>query len=67
MGSAPEKHVAILLVFLAGLCGAVYGFFQLVLSHDYDFAAPQAAGGLALIAWVLFHPARVPESASLEP
>lgn len=51
------------LVFAAGLCAAVYGVVMLVLSRHVGPAAAQAAGGLALIGWVIFHPARAAEPA----
>ena len=55
------KHLALLAVFGAGLVAAVFGFVRLVLVQDLDVASVQAAGGLSLVAWVIFHPARVPE------
>lgn len=57
------KHVALWLVFLAGLGTAVYGVYLLLGLRHLEAASLQAAGGLALIAWVIFHPARVPEDA----
>lgn len=52
------KHLGMLLVFAAGFAAAVYGVAMLVLDRDLDAASAQAAGGLALVAWVIFHPAR---------
>lgn len=63
MRGAPEKYAAMGLVFAAGLCAAVYGVVMLVLSRHVGPAAAQAAGGLALIGWVIFHPARAAEPA----
>ena len=59
MPQAVVKHVALWLVFLVGLSAAVYGFYLLVGLRHVEFAAVQSAGGLALVAWVIFHPARV--------
>jgi hypothetical protein len=59
MRPAPEKHLALWTVFLAGVLAAVYGIYLLVGLRHVGLAAGDAAGGLALIAWVMFHPARV--------
>jgi len=58
MRSAVEKHVALWLVFAAGLVAAIYGVYLLLGLQHLELAAAQAAGGLALIAWVIFHPTR---------
>ena len=58
MGPAPEKHIALWTVFFAGVLAAVYGFYLLLGLHHLALASAQAAGGLSLIAWVMFHPAR---------
>jgi hypothetical protein len=58
-----EKHVALWLVFLAGLGAAIYGVYLLLGLRHVELAAAQVGGGLALVAWVIFHPARVPEDA----
>ena len=65
MGRSPWRYVALLAVFVIGVLAGVYGFAMLVLLRDLDVALAQAAGGLALVAWVIFHPARVPEHAQL--
>jgi hypothetical protein len=62
MAQAPEKHLALWLVFAAGLVASVYGVYQLLGLRNVGLGAAQAAGGLALIAWVIFHPARAPEN-----
>lgn len=67
MRGAPEKYVAISLVFLAGVAAAVYGVFLLLTDRHVETASLEAAGGFALLAWVIFHPARVPEHPGLEP
>lgn len=46
------------LVFLSGLLAGVSGVALLVLDVDEPFAGPATAGGLALVAWVIFHPRR---------
>jgi hypothetical protein len=58
MPQALEKHLALWTVFVSGLGAAVYGIYLLVGLRHVGLAAVQAAGGLALIAWVMFHPAR---------
>jgi hypothetical protein len=55
-------HVGLWLVFAAGVVAAVAGVALLLLSHDPDISAAEAAGGFALVAWVIFHPARAPET-----
>jgi len=49
---------AVWLVFLSGVLAGVSGVALLVLDVDEPFAAPATAGGLALVAWVIFHPRR---------
>ncbi len=51
--------ITVWLVFLSGLLAGVSGVALLVLDLDEPFAGPAAAGGLALVAWVIFHPQRV--------
>lgn len=63
MAGASLKHLGMLLVFAVGFAAAVYGVAMLVLLRDLDSASVQAAGGLALVGWVIFHPARAPEGA----
>ena len=46
------------LVFVSGLLAGVSGVALLVLGLDEPFAASATAGGLALVAWVVFHPRR---------
>jgi hypothetical protein len=58
MPKAVEKHVALWLVFAAGLAAAVLGVYELLDVRHLPLALAEAAGGLALIAWVIFHPAR---------
>lgn len=66
MRSGLEKHVALWLVFAAGIAAAVYGIYLLVGLRDLAQASLETVGGLALVAWVLFHPARVPEESRSE-
>ena len=61
MPQAVEKHVGLWVVFAAGVAAAVYGVYLLTGLHHLAPALGQAAGGLALIGWVIFHPARAPE------
>ncbi len=63
---APEKHVALWLVFLAGAAAAVLGVTQLLLMRHLGTAGAETVLGLVLLAWVIFHPARVPEDAQLD-
>jgi hypothetical protein len=58
MRSAGAKLAAVLLVLLAGISAGVTGFALLVLDFDEPFALTAAACGLALVAWVILHPAR---------
>lgn len=62
MERSPLKHLGILLVFAAGCLAAVYGVSMLVLVRDLDLATAQALGGLALVGWVIFHPARTADA-----
>ena len=59
------KLLGLLLVFAAGIAASVIGFARLALVRDLDTSSVLAAGGLALVAWVIFHPARVPEDVPL--
>ena len=58
MRAAPEKHVGLWLVFSLGVVAGVYGLVLVLLGHDLEPAVALAGGGLALIAWAIFHPAR---------
>jgi hypothetical protein len=58
MGAAPEKHLGLWLVFVSGVLAGVYGIVLILLERHVDEAVAVAAGGLALVAWVIFHPAR---------
>ena len=58
MRSAGAKLAAVLLVLLAGISAGVAGVAMLVLDRDEPFALTAAACGLALVAWVMLHPAR---------
>ena len=58
MRSAGAKLAAVLLVLLAGISAGVAGFALLVLGRDAEFSLAAAACGLALVAWVILHPAR---------
>jgi hypothetical protein len=50
--------ITVWLVFLSGLLAGVSGVALLVLDLDEPFAGPATVGGLALVAWVIFHPRR---------
>jgi hypothetical protein len=63
MRGAAEKYVGLWLVFCSGVLAGVYGIVMVLLEQHVGQAAAEAAGGLGLIAWVIFHPARVPEGA----
>ena len=58
---SPAKYLGLLAVFATGVVAAVYGFARLALLHDIDGASVVAILGLALVAWVIFHPARLPD------
>jgi hypothetical protein len=58
MGASPEKHVGLWMVFMLGVLAGVYGFVLVLLERNVEPAVALAAGGLALVAWVIFHPAR---------
>jgi len=58
MPRAVAQLATVWLVLLSGVLAAVSGVALLVLDVDEPFAAPAAAGGLALVAWVIFHPRR---------
>jgi hypothetical protein len=62
MRGAPEKHIGLWLVFTSGVLAGVYGIVLILLEQHVDVAAAVAAGGLALVAWVIFHPARAAEA-----
>lgn len=63
MPGALEKHVGLWLVFGAGVLAGVYGIVMFLLARPEAPAAVETAGGLVLVAWVIFHPARAPERA----
>jgi hypothetical protein len=67
MRGALEKYVGIWLVFASGVFAGIYGVVMLLLEHHVGSAAAEAIGGLGLVAWVIFHPARAPDSARIEP
>ncbi|MGD0715505.1 MAG: hypothetical protein ABSB24_15160 [Gaiellaceae bacterium] len=58
MDAAWAQLLAVRLTFLSGVLAGVAGVALLVLDLDEPFAAPATAGGLALVAWVIFHPRR---------
>ena len=58
MRSAGAKLAAVFLVLLAGISAGVAGIALLVLGSDEPFALTATACGLALVAWVILHPAR---------
>jgi len=58
MRSAGAKLAAVFLVLLAGISAGVTGVALLVLGSDEPFALTATACGLALVAWVILHPAR---------
>jgi hypothetical protein len=58
MDAVWAQLLAVGLTFLLGVLAAVSGVALLVLDLDEPFAAPATAGGLALVAWVIFHPRR---------
>jgi hypothetical protein len=53
-----SQLAGIFLVLLAGIAAGVWGFSLLVLGRNESEALAAAACGLALVAWVIFHPAR---------
>ncbi len=55
MDAAWAQLLPVRLTFLSGVLA---GVALLVLDLDEPFAAPATAGGLALVAWVIFHPRR---------
>ncbi len=59
MRSAGAKLTAVLLVLLAGISAGVAGVALLILDRNEPFALAATACGLALVGWVLLHPARV--------
>lgn len=46
-------------VALAGAAAAVAGVALLVLGRTLDFAAAATLAGFGIVAWAVFHPARV--------
>jgi hypothetical protein len=55
---APQKYLGLWLVFSFGVLAGVYGVVLVLLERDVEPAVALAAGGLGLVAWVIFHPAR---------
>ena len=49
-------------VLVAGIAAATWGIALLVLDRNDAVAIVAAACGLALVAWVIFHPARPRQS-----
>jgi hypothetical protein len=58
MRSALEKHVGLWLVFSLGVLAGVYGVVLVLLGRTVEPSLALAAGGLSLVAWTIFHPAR---------
>jgi hypothetical protein len=58
MRAAPEKLVALWLVFSLGVLAGVYGVVLFLLGHTVEPSLALAAGGLSLVGWTIFHPAR---------
>jgi hypothetical protein len=58
MRSAGAKLAVVFLVLLAGISAGVVGVALLVLDRHELFALTATACGLALVAWVILHPAR---------
>jgi hypothetical membrane protein len=63
VGAAPEKYLGLSLVFLAGVLAGVYGIVMFLLARESGPAIAETLGGFALLAWVIFHPARAVERA----
>lgn len=63
MGGAPGKYFGLVLVFVAGVLAGVYGIVMFLLASEAGPAIAETLGGFALLAWVIFHPARAPERA----
>jgi hypothetical protein len=59
MRAAAERHLGLWLVFSLGVLAGVYGVVLFLIGNDVQPAVALAAGGLSLVAWVIFHPARV--------
>jgi hypothetical protein len=59
MRVAADSHLGLWLVFSLGVLTGVYGVVLFLIGHDAEPAVALAAGGLSLVAWVIFHPARV--------
>jgi hypothetical protein len=66
MRSDWRKHLGLWLVFAAGVVFGVVGVYFVVRDQNLARGIAEAVGGLALVAWVLFHPARLADSASAE-
>ena len=58
MRAALERHVGLWLVFSLGVLAGIYGVVLFLLGHSVEPSLALAAGGLSLIAWTIFHPAR---------
>ena len=52
-------YVGLGVVFVSGVVAAVAGVALLLLEQHLGVGAAEAAGGFTLLAWVIFHPARV--------
>jgi hypothetical protein len=63
MRQALAKHLGIPIVFVTGVLAAIHGVVLIVLLRLLTLASLEAAGGFVLVAWVIFHPARVPDDA----
>jgi hypothetical protein len=58
MTAAPEKHIGLWLVFSLGVLAGIYGVVLFLLGRTIEPSLALAAGGLSLVAWTIFHPAR---------
>jgi hypothetical protein len=58
MRADPEKHVGLWLVFSLGVLAGIYGVVLVLLGRIVGPSLALAAGGLSLVAWAIFHPAR---------
>ncbi|MBV8258448.1 MAG: hypothetical protein JO073_11590 [Actinobacteria bacterium] len=63
MRSVWQKHLGLWLVFAAGVVFGVVGVYLVVRDESMAIGIVEAVGGLGLVAWVLFHPARVADGA----
>ena len=61
-----RKHLGLWLVFATGVVFGVAGVYLVVRNESLATGIVEAVGGLALVAWVMFHPARLADSASAE-